>query len=354
MQASFYYGDDEREYNASYYRVMLPGQVLQAAGHEIVYGSAMFHSHQDGSHRVDHIDYSTVCETVLLERMVTRDRLRMLRLAGAKRIVLTFDDNYSAMPPQTHAHEYWVKRGMHTELLRCLPMVDQVVVASDYLARVYQPYCRTKIRVINNYLDWNKWQPAWTKRRERQQAGGPLTIGWGGTKLHRNSWNPSYLPTLLRQLQEQFGDRVRFLFYNNVADLVLNAAGLEFESRPLQALDDWPMCVADLDLGLIPLQGEYDAGRSHLKALEYATLGIPWVGDWLPPVNEAGGGIAVRGSWAGGSARDERQVWHDSLVRLIEERERYNAYAEHGIEWARHWRAEFCQVPYEEVLWPTK
>lgn len=344
MQASFYYADDERDYNSSYYRMLLPGQVLQAAGHDIVYGSALFHSHQDGSNIVDHIDYSTVRETVLLERMVTRERLRMLRLAGAKRIVLTFDDNYSAIPPQTHAYEYWVKRGMHTELLRCLSLVDQVIVASEYLAKVYQPYCNTEIRVINNYLDWNKWQPAWVKRLERRLAGGPLTIGWGGTRLHRNSWNPSPLPAVLRQAQLQYGQQVRFLFYNHVADIVLAATGLEFEARPLQTLDGWPLAVADLDIGLVPLRGKYDAGRSHLKALEYAMLGIPWIGDNQPPLDKAAGGWKVPGN----------HDWGLALSEMIESRDSYEAYAELGMEWARQWRAEACQVPYEEALWETK
>ena len=351
MQASFFFGDDERELNSSYYRMLLPAEVLRAAGHDIVLGSSLCSTPAGTRDIVDHIDYSLVRETVLVERVMTRERARHLRLAGAKRIVLTLDDHYAAIPPGQQSYETWIVRGFHDELLRSLPLIDQLVVASDYLAKIYQKYCRNKVVVIKNYLDWKKWEPAYVQRQARLAAGGPLAIGWGGTKLHQPSWNVSVLPTLLRELQLRYGERIKFLFYNKVADLVLNAAGLEFESYGLQTLEGWPSCVANFDLGLIPLRGEYDAARSHLKALEFATLGIPWVADGLPPVEHAIGGWKVIGRWHNFTVKEERQSWEAGLSELIESDLSRECYRDYGLEWARQWRAELCQVPYEEALW---
>jgi glycosyltransferase involved in cell wall biosynthesis len=38
-----------------------------------------------------------------------------------------------------------------------------------------------------------------------------------------------------------------------------------------------------LDLGVIPLSGEYDRRRSYIKPLEYSCLGLPWIATDMEP-----------------------------------------------------------------------
>ena len=231
--------------NTSQYRVLIPAKYLNKAGHKIVTETGGSITNVYG-HKADTINYSHVPEVVLLERVVWPGRIEKLRLAGARRIIITFDDNYQLLPPGA-ASEYWKRN--YGDFVKCLGLVDEVIVPSVALAADYSKLCK-KISVVENYLDPDLWQA------KTKYDNHPLTIGWGGSNQHVATWANKHFSSALREIQRLYGDKIRIVVYGDAAVSALSDGNVEFESRYLVPFDEWPKHCAQFDIGLAPLYGD--------------------------------------------------------------------------------------------------
>jgi glycosyltransferase involved in cell wall biosynthesis len=161
--------------------------------------------------------------------------------------------------------------------------------------------------------------PVWQSPRS-----GPVTIGWTGT-FTTLAYLESLLP-VLRQVQQRFGDKVRFKF---IGVPEFRPAGLDAEVRAWRAATE----VADLrslDIGLMPLpDSEWVKGKCGCKGLQYMALGIPSV---MSPFGVASE-IAEDAS-SGFFPRDDA-AWLETLSRLVAEPELRRRVGEAGRVVAR-------------------
>jgi len=286
--------------NTSQYRVLIPAKYLNKAGHKIVTETGGSITNVYG-HKADTINYSHVPEVVLLERVVWPGRIEKLRLAGARRIIITFDDNYQLLPPGA-ASEYWKRN--YGDFVKCLGLVDEVIVPSVALAADYSKLCK-KISVVENYLDPDLWQA------KTKYDNHPLTIGWGGSNQHVATWANKHFSSALREIQRLYGDKIRIVVYGDAAVSALSDGNVEFESRYLVPFDEWPKHCAQFDIGLAPLYGVYDERRSNLKVIEYCAAGVPFV---------ATDGTPYRGLWVGSHVgkTNETRGWIAALDKIIQ------------------------------------
>ena len=121
MECLMVFADFPEEANSSLFRVLMPQKYLEKAGHAV----PRIHFSQ--------IDWSKIPHTVLLERAATPEMVEKLRMAGAERIVLTFDDNYGLMSENSPTYYYWKELGNFLLFRKSLRMVDVSIVPSHFL-----------------------------------------------------------------------------------------------------------------------------------------------------------------------------------------------------------------------------
>jgi hypothetical protein len=258
----FIFADKPGELNTSLFRCAIPFKYLGKAGYE----ANLMHYSQ--------IDYLKLSPTVLMERIVfpssnTPDSISILRRAGVEWIVATFDDAYQVMPDSCgESKAFWDKDRL-MQFKVGLAMCDRVVVPSARLAEDYQPFCN--ISVLPNYHDDDLWPDLPHKEKE------VITIGWGGTDGHLETWKKSPLVPAMKILKKKYGDKINFLMAGKVSQYILEQDIACAFIPTWVPIGQWPNVVRSFDIGLAPLSGAYDMRRSALKVIEYGLAGIPFV-----------------------------------------------------------------------------
>lgn len=335
MEALFVSGDqgNARENNTSQYRIHGPAKYLIGAGHDITFGnmpgSAIQHIDTAAIVETNQLDWSLTREVVLFERNISPERVDLLRLNGAKRIIVTFDDHYGLIPPYLGSYPFWQRN--YKPFLRALGMVDLVIVPNVRLVSYFQSYCR-KIKYVPNYLDRDRWpQP----KQDREKI-----IGWGGSLGHIESWRNNNLQIALRTFLRDHPDW-KFRHYGPPLADWMNQHG-QVEDKGWVTFDTWADCANEFSIGLAPLQGQYDQCRSNLKLLEYQRLGIPWAASqdvpYTMPKRLSGGKLVTRN-------------WLETLLELTENDELYRNLGQAGYNESEAWLMEKHVTDYEQLLW---
>jgi glycosyltransferase involved in cell wall biosynthesis len=341
VEATFIFSDPNGPImNTSLFRIVEPAGELRMASHTIntIAGGTLV---AGGPHaeEADLIDYSQITETVLVEREISPDIVRKLRYAGAKRVVLTYDDHYGRMPDWAPRKKYWLTPDRYRNWVEAHAMVDAVMVAGPKLMNIVRP--SAPYYYVPNYLDPKRWFP-----KERYPTWRSV-LGWGGSKEHKASWDRSPLLDALKNISKH--PRVPTVrVANRVADPFLFDAGVPFQALDWQAPLGWANTVRAFDIGLAPLRGEYDLYRSHLKVLEYAAAGVPWVASDQAPYAGCQGGILVQ------TGKREAEHWENAIRILLEDDKFYYELAQRGKIWAQQFMLPQCVPLYEEILWPTQ
>lgn len=348
MEATFIHSDPPGpNMNSSYFRVFAPAQALLNAGHTIhlVQGGTALPM---GPHneQADLIDYGQITPTVLLEREASPELIQRLRYAGAERIVFTFDDHYGKLPDYAPRKSFWARPGYYQSWVAAMNMCDAVIVAGPALTTAWIPTKGKPAQLVHNYIDSNLW-----RHDGPWPLGRPKIIGWGGTREHRTTWDHSPVLAALKNIQDDGAYDFRppaIMMIGHTADPYLDGAGISYAHNDIASMRDWPGLVGHFDIGLAPLRGPYDQYRSHIKVLEYASLGIPWVATDAPPYANARGGILIPPD------KREGERWEAALVRLMTDPDLYANLSRDGYDWSREYALDKCVPVYEEILWPRK
>lgn len=337
MKATLIYADSAgAEMNCSRYRILTPAKYLTKAGHDInlISNPGISKIHGDRIFDLDFgIDYSKIESTVLVERTITTDLINKLRLAGAKRIIMTCDDNYSKFASLDSAKSWWERN--YSKFQKALGMVDLVIVPSYVLLDFYKPHAK-KIGYVANYLDDDLYENLPAKSETK-------IIGWGGSVQHAGSWkNKKMLQALDRILKENSGWELN-LTAGNIPNAVSEfPRGMTLKWSDWIPYTEWPKRVASFTVGIAPLFGDYDRYRSNLKVLEYAICGVPWVASMLEPYSKThvSGGVLTKDS-----------DWFEALSLLIGNEKARDTLSKAGKEWAEGYKMSKNVSVYENILW---
>ena len=109
MEALFLFADLPQELNTSIYRIKIPAKYLQKAGHTI------------SVKHISELDLAEVPEVVLVERILTEEIVELLRLAGVKRLLVTFDDHYGLIPKDSPDSYHYFPTGIILSNILSLP-----------------------------------------------------------------------------------------------------------------------------------------------------------------------------------------------------------------------------------------
>ena len=203
----------------------------------------------------------------------------MLRARGVA-VVVDMDDDLGCIHPRNPAfvglqpmiwHEGRRQRNLHSwhNARDACKEATLVTVTTPALAERYGSHGR--VRVIPNMV------PEWYLTIEHADSD---VIGWGGTVGTHPDDLQAVGPSIATLVQggaafRQVGD----------GGGVARALGLREEPPTTDAvsLTDWPRAIAEFGIGIAPLADtRFNRAKSRLKPLEYAAVGVPWVGSDLP------------------------------------------------------------------------
>jgi len=289
MKIAWFYADrDGAEWNSSRWRVLWPHRAMQRAGIE----SRIASLPQECTHQVPH-PLMSWADVVVIERINVYPQLHPLMrqvqnhvewALSNRRTFFTIDDAYRLMPESSPSKVVWDKGALST-FTDYARSSSGVLCPSLKLSR--DGLCGGRGIYIPNYPDLRDVPPA------PQQAPEQTVIGWGATQQHTQSLKP-VVGALHNVLQRRKDVCVWMItspaiFAN--AKLPSHRSRLLHWRRPYRHYMEF--IGKHFTVGLAPLHGGYDQRRSWIKPLEYALMGIPWVGSRTIEYAKVRGGFIV-------------------------------------------------------------
>jgi glycosyltransferase involved in cell wall biosynthesis len=204
------------------------------------------------------------------------------RLAAMGRYKMVYeidDDIWTVDPSNKAAYVGYSKPELREAMQASIEVSDLVVVTNDTLAEVIRPM-NPNIAVVPNFI------PAWLLDLPMPNTGGKsVTVGWSGGSSHAMDWReamPAIAPTLFREVNTT----MHFIGWHPPD------AG-DYLPRYRRRGTGWIASVPDFyrsidfDIGLAPLTHHvFNRSKSHIKALEYAALGIPVIASDVGPYSD--------------------------------------------------------------------
>lgn len=279
------------------------------------------------------------CDVFVWQRPAQKHQYQCMRLmqeAGIACVVET-DDTYSHLHqrhPLYEAMQPFKSPDNNSQWLRkCCADADLVTCTTPFLADFYAPHGRVKI--IPNYVPRHYFDV------KKASLGKSLIVGWAGN-------TSSHIDDLM-----VCGDGIAKVIAKTNARFGVVGSGIDV-ARQLQLdkvklfgqsqFSGYMKKYAKLNIAIAPLQlSKFNEGKSWLKMMEAASLGIPCVGSPTSPY------LAAEAEGLGLIARTP-QEWEDVVTRLVEDRDylrdegdkvKSNAYRfvleDHVVEWLQAW-----------------
>jgi glycosyltransferase involved in cell wall biosynthesis len=236
---------------------------------------------------------------------------------GKVKIVYEVDDDI--LSPDTSSGLPHLHDPVTRDTIRdCLRMVDLVTVSTEPLLDEFKPY-NSNIRILPNFVN------AYMLYMERPRRDR-LTVGWAGGMSHLIDWMEACDP-ISGVLQAH-------------PDVDMHFVGIDYSPLLKRSCryTPWSNHVRnyfksiDFDIGVAPLaETPFNRCKSHIKALEYMSLGIPVIASDRPAYHD----MVVDGV-TGFLVHDEEE-WQKRLTDLVNDEAMREEMGAAGHEVAKRW-----------------
>lgn len=325
-----------------YYRVDLPLKCLAANTKGVNFIHRMTEAEVASAAARDDfkvLRYLSEAEIIVVPRLWGYKPMELLRqINPTAKIVLEYDDDmFKISPFSPHYKEHgfdefevilpgdkkitkvWedgknidlaYNRQKAQETVKAITEADMVTVTTERLAERYRPFNKNVV-ALPNCIDLSRWNKLPLLPRQG------IRLGWFGGSSHYEDWcvvsgiltrvmkeNPSVKLVLMGV---KFDGTLRGI----PQDRIEFHKWIETPAYPLKA------AILDLDLSLIPLrETEFNAGKSAIKYIEMASLGVPSVVSHVPPYSD----IATEDNafWI---EKNDPQAWYDGLTLAIRDKD---------------------------------
>lgn len=263
-----------------------------------------------------------VLQRPLTERLV--DVVRFLKRHGIA-VVIEVDDDFEAIHPRNMAwrtvHPAASPRRNYRHLRAACELADMVTVTTPALAKRYGWHGR--VRIIPNYVP-GQYLDVMAPTTSAPAPG--CRVGWSGSF----DTHPTDLQVTRGGVAQVLRERdLPFYLVGDSDDRVaaaLGHAGKVAHSGGWLPLEKYPIAMAMLDVGIVPLDGiPFNDAKSWLKGLEFAALGVPFVASPTGPYRELHEqhGLGVL-------AGDRSAEWRRALTPLVDDEDHRAEVAHHG------------------------
>jgi len=286
-------GNDTGPSGCGYFRIVLPFDQLRAHGWDARYAAGRMPTDVDKA------------KVVVGERLMFPEVLgEWRRLRQHHRLVYEIDDDiWSIDPVNLQAYQSFRVHSIQDAVATCAAMSDLVTVTTEPLAEVMRKRTgQTNIAIIPNFIE----ERLLTMERPRRLQ---VTIGWAGGSSHGKD-----LMTIAHAVRSVL---------DTERNARLHIVGCDFRptfgiQKYMARFTEWEPEPGDFykhldfDIGLAPLEPSiFGLSKSHLKALEYAALGIPVIASDFAPYQ----GFVIDGV-TGFLCRTQKQ-WRQRLRELV-------------------------------------
>jgi glycosyltransferase involved in cell wall biosynthesis len=260
---------------SGYYRLLLPWKHLSSNSRHLAFAPKT-------SGELPSRDVVEGVDAFVAQRPVGPMGMRMWdALEGATARVYEVDDDL--LTADSSALEHLCEERVRDSIRYMLERSEMVTVSTPYLAELYSQYNRN-VRVLPNFINADVLDL--NRRRGRE---GKVTVGWAGGNSHMPDWSQAHY--WIRPVLQRYAATVDMHFVGKDYSPHLHHP----DAVPLGALlwtswtdDIWDYYRGiDFDIGLAPLADiPFNYSKSHLKALEYAALGIPVIATDMEPYRD--------------------------------------------------------------------
>lgn len=249
--------------------------------------------------------------------------VELLRLVHQRRLlgrptVLEVNDWLPGVQRCNPVHANWSDRRAWTLLQALLRQCEAVQVSSAGLAERLAPHGR-QLEIVANQLSQVPPLPP--------RSPGPLRVGWGGSAGHYDDV-AAVAPALISWLHRHSDVQLELMADPQFARLFEGAPPERFRLRPAGSITGYLHWLEGLDVGLAPLlASDYNACRSDVKFLEYASRGV------VPLLQRCATYASVRDGITGLLFRDSAELLQqlDALRRDGDRRARLAAAAHREV-----------------------
>lgn len=273
--------DTEAEWNSSRWRCMIPAAAMRKAGHSVgmMKPGEFVASYNEGAEEGRFVGQYDI---IIFQRNMCEPELFRAATywSGAgKPVIVDLDDYYAGLPPTNRAWEFWHNAEQSTHLrqmMTYLPLLDGVSSPSKKILEDWQELGVKHAYWMPNYADGSHFI-----NLSKEPHDG-FVIGWGGSHSHYDTW--------VRSACKE-GIRLAFEARPDMRAMVYGADTRVFEMLPIpnerkayagliapNEIQKWPQALAQFDVALAPLGGQYDQRRSWIHALEPMLCNVPWIG----------------------------------------------------------------------------
>lgn len=231
------------------------------------------------------------------------------------RVVVELDDDLEATSPANAAYNaVHPKKSPDVNwqhMRRAITMADLVTVSTDSLK---QRYGGDKAVVVPNFVP--KQLLDQKRPKMERQDGAPLDdqlrIGWAGMVAY-HPYDLQETSGAVAEVMEATGAAFRVVGDGVAVPGALGLTRGTFEMTGWVPIHQYPEAVSTIDVGIVPLEDSvFNRGKSWLKGLEMAAVGVPFVASPLPEYRKLH-------SYGIGLLAHNRSEWYDLLMRLVKD-----------------------------------
>jgi len=203
--------------------------------------------------------------------------------------VYEVDDDMLNMPEEFEKpYDFYRKPEVREVMLKFMRDCDALTVSTVELAESIRKMTPRPIFVVENAIDLERWRAAQIERECRLAAGGSkktVMIGWMASGSHMIDM-PLIEDAILGVMRDHAEVRLHLIGVL-VREDIKHPGFAEFKDRitvdPWIEINALPQVMADIDIGLAPLMDNpFNRGKSGLKWMQYAALGIPGIYSDMP------------------------------------------------------------------------
>jgi glycosyltransferase involved in cell wall biosynthesis len=243
-----------------YYRIRQPLAELGRHGHQICCEQATSDVKADGAQ-------------LIVGQMIGGVNSWWRQLAKAARLVYELDDDPFEIEPVNATYPIYSRPDVQDSITHCLQVADLVTVSTEPLAermRLLNP----NVVVLQNRIDESLLSLERPKRDK-------VTIGWAGGGSHVNDIRECAYG--LRKTLERHPEAEAHFIGADFRHLIRQP--IRFTPWAEKTTDYYKLI--DFDIGIAPLLStRFAETKSHIKALEYAALGIPVIASDCAPYRD--------------------------------------------------------------------
>lgn len=262
-------------------------------------------------------------DVLVMQRLSHHWHARVIEILRSKGVamVIDMDDDLSNIHPDNKAFINYHPKNHHTpyswkNVEQACKAATMVTVSTQQLLNVYARHGRGQ--VIDNYIP---------ERYLRIKVDQDKVFGWPGT----TDSHPNDLQVTGGVVQQLIEDGYDFRVIGPVTKA---QSALRLKDQPphtgVVQLLNWPLEIAKLQVMLAPLAPTaFNTGKSRLKAIEAASVGVPWVGspraEYRRFHKESRSGLLA----------DSRKEWYKAIKQLMDDASLRQELGENGREYTR-------------------